>query len=115
MAKQMVITYGMSDIGPWSLMDPAAQSGDVVMRMMSRNSMSEELQEKIDDAVKKIAAEAYVIALDHIKRNREAMDVIVEKLLEKETIDGNEFRKMLSEYTSIPDENMQIAESSLSA
>lgn len=37
MARQMVINYGMSDIGPWSLMDPSAQGGDVVMRMMSRN------------------------------------------------------------------------------
>ncbi len=29
MAKQMVINYGFSDIGPWSLMDPSAQSGYV--------------------------------------------------------------------------------------
>jgi hypothetical protein len=25
MARQMVINYGMSDIGPWSLLDPSAQ------------------------------------------------------------------------------------------
>lgn len=37
MARQMVINYGMSDIGPWSLLDPSAQTGDVVMRMMARN------------------------------------------------------------------------------
>jgi cell division protease FtsH len=37
MARQMVINYGMSDIGPWSLLDPSAQSGDMVMRMMARN------------------------------------------------------------------------------
>merc|ERR1711879_861984 len=33
MAKQMVINYGMSDIGPWSLMDQQAQQGDMIMRM----------------------------------------------------------------------------------
>jgi len=70
MARQMVINYGMSDIGPWSLLDPSAQSGDVVMRMMARNSMSENLQQRIDDAVKKIAADAYEVALQHIKNNR---------------------------------------------
>lgn len=70
MARQMVINYGMSDIGPWSLLDPSAQSGDVVMRMMARNSMSENLQQRIDDAVKKIAAEAYEVALQHIQNNR---------------------------------------------
>lgn len=31
MARQMVINYGMSELGPWSLMDPSAQSGDVIM------------------------------------------------------------------------------------
>jgi cell division protease FtsH len=44
LAKQMVINYGFSDIGPWSLMDPSGQSGDMIMRMMARNSMSEALQ-----------------------------------------------------------------------
>lgn len=102
MAKQMVITYGMSGIGPWSLVDPSAMSGDVVMRMMARNSMSEELQKQIDDSVREIAAKAYKVALQHIQDNREAMDAIVEVLVEKETLTGDEFRKMLSTYTTLP-------------
>lgn len=32
------------------------------------------------------------------RNNREAMDKIVEVLIEKETIDGKEFRALLSEY-----------------
>jgi Peptidase family M41 len=67
MARQMVINYGFSDIGPWSLLDPSAQGQDVIMRMMARNSVSESLQRKIDTAVKKIASEAYEVALNHIK------------------------------------------------
>merc|ERR1719274_505166 len=59
MAKQMVTTYGMSDIGPWSLQDQGAQSQDMIMRMMSRNNTSEKLLEQIDDAVRKISDEAY--------------------------------------------------------
>jgi len=109
MARQMVINYGMSDIGPWSLLDPSAQSGDVVMRMMARNSMSENLQQRIDDAVKKIAEEAYEVALQHIRDNREAIDRIVEDLLEKETLTGDEMRAILSEYTTIPEENIKAA------
>ena len=34
--------------------------------------------------------------------NRVIIDLIVEKLLEKETMTGNEFRKLLSIYTIIP-------------
>ncbi|PSS05631.1 ATP-dependent zinc metalloprotease FTSH 2 like [Actinidia chinensis var. chinensis] len=105
LAKQMVVTFGMSDIGPWSLMDSAAQSGDVIMRMMARNSMSERLAEDIDAAVKRISDSAYEIALSHIRNNREAMDKIVEVLLEKETMSGDEFRAILSEFVEIPAEN----------
>lgn len=47
LAKQMVINYGFSDIGPWSLMDQNMQQGDMIMRMMARNSMSEALQVRI--------------------------------------------------------------------
>lgn len=101
---QMVTTFGMSEIGPWSLMDSSAQS-DVIMRMMARNSMSEKLAEDIDTAVKKLSDSAYEIALSHIRNNREAMDKLVEVLLEKETIGGDEFRAILSEFTEIPPEN----------
>jgi len=110
MARQMVINYGMSDIGPWSLLDPSAQSGDMIMRMMARNSMSEMLQQRIDDAVKKISVEAYEVALKHIRDNREAIDKITDALLEKETLTGDEFRSMLAQYTTIPAENLQAAQ-----
>lgn len=101
----MVTTFGMSEIGPWSLMDASAQSGDVIMRMMARNSMSEKLAEDIDTAVKSITDSAYEIALSHIRNNREAIDKIVDVLIEKETMSGDEFRALLSEFVEIPPEN----------
>lgn len=100
----MVTTFGMSEIGPWSLMD-GSQSGDVIMRMMARNSMSEKLAEDIDAAVKRLSDRAYEIALSQIRNNREAIDKIVEVLLEKETMSGDEFRAILSEFVEIPSEN----------
>lgn len=95
----------MSELGPWSLIDSSAQSNDVIMRMMARNSMSEKLAEDIDTAVKKLSDSAYEIALSQIRANREAMDKIVEVLLEKETMTGDEFRAILSEFVEIPVEN----------
>jgi cell division protease FtsH len=102
MARAMVVNYGFSDIGPWSLLDPSAGSPDMIMRMMARNQTSESLQRKIDQAVRSIAAEAYETALKHIRENRAAMDKIVEVLIEKETITGDEFRSMLGKFTNIP-------------
>ena len=40
---------------------------------------------------------------DLCRENREAIDKIVELLQEKETIDGKEFRAILSEFTTIPE------------
>ncbi|KAF8010160.1 hypothetical protein BT93_J0956 [Corymbia citriodora subsp. variegata] len=105
-ARQMVTTYGMSEIGPWALIDPAVQSSDVVLRMLSRNSMSEKLAEDIDSCVKNIINNAYEIAKAHIRNNREAMDKIVDLLLEKETLTGDEFRAILSEFTDVSINNI---------
>merc|ERR1712003_388976 len=113
MAKQMVTAFGMSDVGPWSLQDD--QSGDMIMRMMARNSMSEKLQADIDVAVKKIADEAYEVALQQMRDNREAIDEVVELLLERETISGDEFRTILEKYTEIPEENKKFLARAASA
>ena len=47
------------------------------------------------------------------RENREAIDKIVELLQERETISGDEFREILSQYTKIPDENVKAAKSTL--
>nr|QKY65081.1 chloroplast ATP-dependent zinc metalloprotease FTSH6 [Passiflora auriculata] len=105
-ARQMVTVFGMSEIGPWALTDPAVQSSDVVLRMLARNSMSEKLAEDIDSTIRDIVDRAYDIAKDHIRNNREAIDKLVEVLVEKETITGDEFRAILSEFTNIPLEKL---------
>ncbi|KAH9287825.1 hypothetical protein KI387_031942 [Taxus chinensis] len=107
--RQMVTRFGMSEIGPWALLDPVVQSSNVVLRMMARNSMSEKLAEDIDNAVKGISKNAYEIAKNHIRSNRAAMDKIVEILLEQETLSGDEFRAILSEFTEIPVDSKEVA------
>ncbi|PRQ53604.1 putative CARD domain, ATPase, AAA-type, core, peptidase, FtsH [Rosa chinensis] len=108
-ARQMVTMFGMSEIGPWALTDPAAQSSDVVLRMLARNTMSEKLAEDIDLSVRHIVESAYEVAKKHIRNNREAIDNLVDVLLEKEILTGDEFRAILSEFTDTsmvePDRN----------
>ena len=38
-----------------------------------------------------------------VAKHREAMDHLVETLIEKETMDGDEFRSVLADFASIPD------------
>lgn len=77
--------------------------------------MSERLAEDIDAEVKRISDSAYEIALSHIQNNREAIDKIVEVLLEKETMTGDEFRAILAEFVEIPTENRVPASSTPAA
>ena len=48
--------------------------------------------------VKECYKETYSI----VSKNREAMDKIVDLLIEKETLDGDEFVSILSQFTNIP-------------
>lgn len=108
---QMVTMFGMSEIGPWALTDPTTTQSDIVLRMLARSSMSEKLAEEIDQCVKKIIDNAYEIAKNHVRDNREAIDKLVDVLLDKETLTGDEFRAILSEYTDKPlnnDERVRI-------
>ncbi|KAH6796998.1 FTSH protease 6 [Perilla frutescens var. hirtella] len=105
-ARQMVIAYGMSEIGPWTLLEQGVQSSDLVLRMLARNQMSEKLAQDIDNSVRQIIRSAYEIAKNHVKNNREAIDKLVDVVMERETLNGEEFRALLSEFTDIPSENV---------
>ena len=47
--------------------------------------------------------ECYKETYDIVSKNREAMDKIVDLLIEKETLDGDEFVSILSQFTKIPE------------
>ena len=47
--------------------------------------------------------ECYKETYDIVNKNRKAMDKIVDLLIEKETLDGEEFLNILSKFTKIPD------------
>ena len=49
--------------------------------------------------------ECYKETYSIVSKNREAMDKIVELLIEKETLDGDEFVSILSQFTNIPEKD----------
>jgi cell division protease FtsH len=102
MARQMVTRFGMSTLGPVSL---EGQQGQVFLGngLMSRAEYSEEIASRIDDQVKEIAEEAHQVARQIVRDNRLVVDRLVDLLVEKETIDGEEFRQIVSEYTTVPE------------
>jgi cell division protease FtsH len=102
MARQMVTRFGMSDIGPLSL-ESEAGSPFLGRSMSSSSEYSDKIAIKIDYEVKSIVDNCHIKALEIIKDNRVIIDYLVDLLIEKETIDGKEFRDIISKYTVIPD------------
>ncbi|RMF25874.1 MAG: ATP-dependent zinc metalloprotease FtsH [Cyanobacteria bacterium J083] len=107
MARQMVTRFGMSDLGPVSL---EGQGGEVFLGggLMSRAEYSEEIASQIDDAVRELAEKGHQLARKIIRENREVIDRLVDLLIEKETIDGEEFRQIVSEYTDVPEKEQFV-------
>jgi len=100
MARQMVTRFGMSDIGPLSLENEG--SNPFLGRSMGNsNEYSDEIAIKIDKEIQTIVEECHNKTIDIIKDNRVLIDRLVDLLIEQETIDGNEFRKIINEYTKV--------------
>ena len=59
------------------------------------NDYSEELSAKIDSEIKVIITKQLERAKDIIKKNRDKIEKIVEVLLQKEKINGDELAKLL--------------------
>nr|YP_010171037.1 cell division protein FTSH [Chondria tumulosa]QSD57178.1 cell division protein FTSH [Chondria tumulosa] len=101
MARQMVTRFGMSDIGPLSLENK--DSNPFLGRGMGNaNEYSDEIAIKIDKQIQYIVEECYTKTLEIIKNNRVIIDKLVDILIEKETINGQEFKKIIQQYTDIP-------------
>jgi cell division protease FtsH len=107
MARQMVTRFGMSDLGPLSL---ESQQGEVFLGRdwMTRSEYSEEIAARIDAQVRSIVEHCYDTACRIIRENRVVIDRLVDLLIEKETIDGEEFRRIVSEYAEVPEKEQFV-------
>ncbi|GAA0119985.1 ATP-dependent zinc metalloprotease FtsH [Clostridium perfringens] len=94
-ARSMVMEYGMSDvIGPISFGN--SDGGEVFLgRDIGKSSnISEETSAKIDEEIKKLIDEAYNRAESILKENINKLNAVTDVLLQKEKIDGDEFREI---------------------
>jgi len=105
LARQMVTRFGMSNIGPMALEDE--NTGQVFLggNMSQDTGFAENIADRIDDEVCNIINYCEQKAVEIISDNRVIIDLIVERLLDIETMDGEEFRELLSTYTILPNKN----------
>jgi cell division protease FtsH len=101
-ARQMVTRFGMSQIGQFSL-EAGNQEVFLGRDLMTRSDASDRMASRIDDAVRQIVLSCYADTVKLVGEHREVMDRVVDVLIEKESLDGEEFRAIVAEFTAIPE------------
>ena len=91
-AREMVTSYGMSSIGPLTI---SPRGNNFGMYREESSAVSEVLQAKIDVEISKIIDQAYKEAKEILAKNRTKLDKTAKALLEKETLDTDEFEKIV--------------------
>ena len=94
-AKQMVMRFGMSErLGPRVFGHDRSQPF-LGREFSSEPDYSDEIAREIDDEIRRIVEEAHQTARDLLTENREQLERISKILLERETIDAEQFVKLL--------------------
>jgi len=102
-ARRMVTMFGMSRLGRIYF-----REGDVSQFLSSHfpdgpRACSEETAREIDQEVKRIVEAATEQVRHILRRNRHSLEIVANRLVEKEVIEGSELRAMLQQAGFVPD------------
>jgi cell division protease FtsH len=98
MARKMVCEWGMSDLGPVTF-GKKEQEIFLGREFAQHGDFSESTAVEIDREVRRILDKAYKVAQEIITGNRNSLDRIARKLLERETLEGWEVNQIITEET----------------
>lgn len=109
LARRMVTQYGMSNIGPIALendnLEPLFSKSNITLEDNNLSNIADRIDEQVLNIINYCEEKAVQIILD----NRVVIDLVVDKLLEKETMEGSEFRELVSSYTVLPEKDIYIS------
>ena len=95
LARAMVCEYGMSELGPLTFGKKEEQIF-LGREIAQHRDFSEETAIRIDSEVRKIVTEQYERATKIINENRDTMVRLAEALLEHESLDGVQIRRIVA-------------------
>lgn len=96
-ARSMVVDFGMSRLGPVNL-GPQVEYTDMGRAMwMEPAQLSPQMAAKVDNEVKRIIDEAFGKAFVILKATHKKLDVVAKTLIEKETLEQEEFERLMKE------------------
>ena len=95
LARDMVVRYGMSDLGPMYF-GPVYENQDYDRAWGEPEKPSTKLLEEVDQAVLALIKQAETQATKLLKKHRQQLDRVAAVLLEKETLDADEFVEVMA-------------------
>ena len=98
-ARNMVIEWGMSDLGPINL-GPQIDVSEFGRAYFEPAKISDGMQGKVDEEIKKLVETALKRAEKLLTDNREKLDELAKLLVEKESLDDKEFEEFMSKPPS---------------
>ncbi|MFA6007293.1 MAG: ATP-dependent zinc metalloprotease FtsH [Candidatus Shapirobacteria bacterium] len=93
-ARNMVVEWGMSELGPinWG---PQIDTDDFGKAWVEPAKISDGMQGKVDEEIKKLVNTALLRAEGLLKKNRKKLDELAKLLVEKESLDDKEFEEFM--------------------
>jgi cell division protease FtsH len=99
LAREMVTKLGMSDLGNIALESDSEREVFLGRDWGNRTEYSEVMAVQIDRQVRQIVTHCYEEARRIIREHRTLMDKLVDTLLEQETVEGEDFRAIVKQFT----------------
>lgn len=93
-ARRMVVDFGMSKLGPVYL-GPQVEETEYGRSWWQPSEISQNMQSKVDEEIGRIVDEAYKKSVEILGKNMKKLDVIAKRLVEHETIESDEFEKLM--------------------
>jgi cell division protease FtsH len=104
--RNMVTRYGMSDLGQFAM--ETGNQEVFLGRDLGRQGAeySEHLAMRIDERVREMVMDCYAQACSLIRDHRTLVDDLADLLVERETIDGEEFRSIVAKRVDLPQDQL---------
>lgn len=96
-ARKMVCAYGMSDAFGFQSFGDNQETLFLGREVARHQAYSEATARKIDEEVDRLVSEAYARASQMLAENRKRLELLVEHLLEAETMDGRDVEELIKE------------------
>ena len=90
----MVVRFGMSKLGPMNF-GSQYENEDYSRAWGEPDKPSTKIQEKVDEEMMNYISDAEKRAMELLQKYKASLDKVAENLLEKETLDADDFAKLM--------------------